>query len=97
MACIANLFRSEESVLRGAYAGKTVVVTGAGRGIGREVSVLLAKSGAARLILCSRTEGPLRETAALCNGAAAGRRDLAVTADVTNERTVHAWASEFTR
>ncbi|MFM9368526.1 SDR family NAD(P)-dependent oxidoreductase [Streptomyces sp. Da 82-17] len=39
---------------QGEFAGRTAVVTGAAQGIGREVALLLAESGAARLILVDR-------------------------------------------
>ncbi|KAJ9465469.1 putative oxidoreductase SadH [Diplonema papillatum] len=70
MSCIINCFRSEKSVLEGAYRGKTVVITGAGRGIGRELAIVLARSGAKTLILGSRSEQPLAEAAGLCKKAA---------------------------
>jgi 3-oxoacyl-[acyl-carrier protein] reductase len=40
-------------------AGKVSIVTGAGRGIGRAISLLLARSGC-RVVLASRTESELR-------------------------------------
>jgi len=43
-------------------AGKTAVVTGAGRGIGRACSLSLAAEGA-DIVLLERDGAPLRETA----------------------------------
>ncbi|QHC26093.1 SDR family NAD(P)-dependent oxidoreductase [Streptomyces sp. GS7] len=43
----------------GELAGRTAVVTGAAQGIGREVALLLAESGAAHLILLDRDAGRL--------------------------------------
>ncbi|CAD6591509.1 MAG: hypothetical protein ASARMPRED_005468 [Alectoria sarmentosa] len=49
--------RSELSV-----AGKTVIITGAGSGIGRETAFAFANAGAKRLILLGRNEPSLEET-----------------------------------
>jgi NAD(P)-dependent dehydrogenase (short-subunit alcohol dehydrogenase family) len=43
-------------------AGKTVIITGAGSGIGRATALAFAKADAARLILIGRTESTLEET-----------------------------------
>ncbi|MCH8869533.1 MAG: SDR family NAD(P)-dependent oxidoreductase, partial [Chloroflexi bacterium] len=43
---------------------KVVVVTGAGRGIGRELALAFAREGA-DLVLTSRTESALQETQAM--------------------------------
>ncbi|TVY37691.1 Short chain dehydrogenase [Lachnellula subtilissima] len=43
-------------------AGKTIVITGAGSGIGRATAVAFAKAGAKRIILIGRTESNLIET-----------------------------------
>ncbi|APA14564.1 hypothetical protein SS1G_06517 [Sclerotinia sclerotiorum 1980 UF-70] len=43
-------------------AGKTVVITGAGSGIGRETALTFAKAGAKHLVLIGRTEADLIET-----------------------------------
>ncbi len=53
--------------------GRTVLVTGAGRGIGRAVAIPLAEGGA-RVALLARSHSQLAETAATirsCGGTAA--------------------------
>ena len=62
-----------------------VVVTGAGRGIGREIAVRFAQAGAA-VVLASRTEGELNEVADSIR--ANGGRALAVRTDVTDRSQV---------
>ena len=44
--------------------GKTAIVTGAGRGIGRAITLAFAREGAA-VALVSRTRSQLEETAAM--------------------------------
>ncbi|XP_018897857.2 L-xylulose reductase-like [Bemisia tabaci] len=44
------------------FEGKTILVTGAGQGIGRGICLRLAKSGA-KVLALSRTRGPLEELA----------------------------------
>ncbi|KAJ4299953.1 hypothetical protein N0V90_005201 [Kalmusia sp. IMI 367209] len=43
-------------------AGKTVIITGAGSGIGRETAHAFAEAGAKHFVLIGRTEATLRET-----------------------------------
>ncbi len=65
-------------------AGKTVLVTGGGTGIGRGIAVALAAEGC-RVVVAGRREEPLRETATLFAGQPAiecRAADVAVLADV---------------
>lgn len=61
---------------------KVVVITGASRGIGQALTLLLAGRGAS-LVLVARNEEALREVAANC-----GSRALPVVADVTSRDAV---------
>jgi NAD(P)-dependent dehydrogenase (short-subunit alcohol dehydrogenase family) len=67
------------------FAGKTALITGAGRGIGRGIALGLADAGAS-VILLARSAGQLAETRdmLLAEGTAAGRIHL-VQADLSDE------------
>jgi 3-oxoacyl-[acyl-carrier protein] reductase len=80
-------------------AGRSCVVTGAGRGIGRETATQLCAEGA-NVLLVARSEGQLREAAAAANDAAGGKARAAhLTLDVTDEdsgaRMLAAASEEF--
>ncbi|HUS92912.1 MAG TPA: SDR family oxidoreductase [Phycisphaerae bacterium] len=62
--------------------GKVAVVTGAGRGIGREIALALARCGV-KVVLAARSAGELEAVAA--EVAAHGGEALACPADVTRE------------
>lgn len=74
--------------------GKIAVVTGAGRGIGKEIALGLADAGA-NIILVSRTESQLKAVSAEIGGS----KSLVVPADITQkgeveavlERTLSTW------
>jgi NAD(P)-dependent dehydrogenase (short-subunit alcohol dehydrogenase family) len=79
-------------------AGKVALVTGAGRGIGRGISLAFAREGAS-VVLASRSEAPLREAARLVEET--GARAYAIVCDVGEpaevERMVADAASAFGR
>lgn len=62
------------------FDGKTVLVTGSGRGIGREVALSFAREGANIIVNFFRNRQPAEETAAEIH--ALGRRSLVVRANV---------------
>ena len=71
----------------GRLEGKSVIITGAGSGIGRAASLLFTKEGA-KLIAVDRTDG-VNETAKLVRDA--GGTVEAVTADAGSESDVKAF------
>ena len=64
------------------FKNKTVIVTGASSGIGKQTAIGFAKEGA-NLAICARREVKLKETAALCE--AEGASVLAMICDVTKK------------
>jgi NADP-dependent 3-hydroxy acid dehydrogenase YdfG len=68
-------------------AGSAAIVTGAGSGIGRAITVALAREGM-RVLLVGRRDGPLRETARL----AEIPPGLVVTADIATQEGIAAVA-----
>ncbi|KAJ9111216.1 hypothetical protein QFC22_006591 [Naganishia vaughanmartiniae] len=51
-----------KTTLKGCLKDHTVVIIGAGRGIGKEIGVAFAEAGCSTLVLCSRSVGQLNET-----------------------------------
>jgi NAD(P)-dependent dehydrogenase (short-subunit alcohol dehydrogenase family) len=76
----------KETVVTTDFSGKTALITGAGRGIGRAVALDLGAVGA-RLILIARSEDELAQTQAMltARGAAADRVRI-IPADLGDER-----------
>jgi NAD(P)-dependent dehydrogenase (short-subunit alcohol dehydrogenase family) len=75
----------------GRLAGKIALITGAGKGIGRETALLFAGEGA-RVVVADLDEPAARETAARIE--AAGGQALAVTGDVAVEADVERMVAE---
>ena len=67
----------------GRFAGRVVLITGAGTGIGRVLAASYAREGAS-VVLAGRREGPLEETAALVHET--GSPCIVQAADVAVER-----------
>jgi len=65
--------------------GKTAIVTGAGKGIGRSMALGLAQAGA-DVVLCSRTEKDLQDLAEEIESF--GRRAIAVPCDVSKPEDI---------
>ena len=66
--------------------GTTAVVTGGGTGLGREMALALARSGA-DVVLAARRPGPIGEVASAIENL--GRRAIAVPTDVTDSTQVN--------
>jgi hypothetical protein len=83
-----------------AYSGKVVLVTGASRGIGQEISLQYARAGAALAIL-ARSEDALGETKTVILKAVPSAEVLVIVADVRDtesaERAVQALLARFGR
>lgn len=69
-------------------AGKTVVIIGAGSGIGQEASLAFAAAGAAHVVLLGRTEATLKETASRVASATPAVTNSVRVCDLTKEETL---------
>ncbi|MGE0680694.1 MAG: SDR family NAD(P)-dependent oxidoreductase [Candidatus Binatia bacterium] len=67
--------------------GKVIIMTGAGRGLGREMTLALAEAGA-DIVAAARTQAQINATADIVR--TKGRRCLAISTDVTNATSVKA-------
>ena len=75
------------------FSGKVALVTGGGSGMGRAISVALARAGAS-VAICGRRPEPLAETVSLCEEH--GARALAVPTDVRDPEAVDAFVERAT-
>jgi 3-oxoacyl-[acyl-carrier protein] reductase len=75
------------------FAGKTALITGASRGIGRAIAQIFAARGA-DVALIGRDVAALRETAELCANARPGAAVEVFAGDVTEQASVDAIATE---
>jgi NAD(P)-dependent dehydrogenase (short-subunit alcohol dehydrogenase family) len=70
--------------------GKTILITGAGRGIGQAIAIAFAHAGASRLILTARTASQLEMVASEIKAVSNDIEVITVETDVTNESQVEA-------
>jgi NAD(P)-dependent dehydrogenase (short-subunit alcohol dehydrogenase family) len=75
--------------LEGSAAGLTVVITGAGRGLGRSLAIVFAKAGA-KVVITSRSAHELDEVEATIQKDVEGATIVKVITDVTDEKSVEA-------
>jgi NAD(P)-dependent dehydrogenase (short-subunit alcohol dehydrogenase family) len=68
--------------------GKYLLITGASRGLGRQLALDFAREGAAGLALVARNAAALREVRDLVREAAPGARVVAIVADLAREEDV---------
>jgi len=71
----------EPDLFKGSLAGKVALVTGSGRGIGREIALALARSGAA-VAVSGRTASQVEETTKEVLAVASGVKAMGVSGDV---------------
>jgi NAD(P)-dependent dehydrogenase (short-subunit alcohol dehydrogenase family) len=69
-------------------AGKYAFITGASRGLGRQLAIDFAREGAAGLALVARNTGALREVRRRVHEASPQARVVAITADLAREEDV---------
>lgn len=74
--------------------GKTAIVIGAGRGLGRESALALARAGA-DVACCGRSAGDLRKT--VDDISALGRRAVDIVVDITDEERLNAAVDDAVR
>ena len=74
--------------------GQTAIVTGGGRGVGREIARALAKEGV-KVAVAARSADQLAETASLIQSE--GGQAIAITADVTDPSAVCAMVEQVER
>jgi NAD(P)-dependent dehydrogenase (short-subunit alcohol dehydrogenase family) len=71
----------EPEQFKGSLQGKVALVTGSGRGIGKQIAFALAKSGAS-VVITGRTQSQINKTVEEIKDACPGVKALGVIADV---------------
>lgn len=71
----------EPELFKGSLAGKVALVTGSGRGIGKDIVLAFAKSGAS-VAVCGRTQSQVEETTKEVLAVAPGVKAIGVVGDV---------------
>ena len=74
--------------LTDAAKGLCVLVTGAGRGVGRAEAIAFAQAGAKKVVLTSRSKDELDEVKAAIDALGKGTDVVIHTADITDEKSV---------
>ena len=74
----------------GKLSGKTAIITGAGRGLGKQIAIRFAEEGA-NIAVCARSLERLQETERLCREA--GANVLCFACDVTNTSDMEAFVA----
>lgn len=77
-----------KTTLRGSAAGKTVLISGASRGIGQATAVAFAQAGAKAVYITAREKNALEETKAQVRRANEATQCEQMACDVTNEAEV---------
>ncbi len=75
------------------FSGKTALITGASRGIGRAIAVDLVKNGAG-VALVGRDSGALQETVSACTAARADAKCLVLTGDAADQAAVDGFVAQ---
>jgi NAD(P)-dependent dehydrogenase (short-subunit alcohol dehydrogenase family) len=76
-------------------ASKTVVLTGAGSGIGRHIALEAAKAGASHIHIIGRTAGTLNETKQITEKAVSGSSVTVYTGSISDETAMKEIASKI--
>ena len=76
----------------GIFTGKTALVTGGSRGIGKAIALMLAKNGA-DVAVAARSKKELQETAAEIEKM--GRKSLPIVVDLSSEKSIKRMYSTF--
>ena len=92
-----NFFRSEKTILSNRYQGRTAVITGAGTGMGREMAILLSKSGIKGLAICDISVEAMEETKRICLKENTSVHVTCDVVDVSDKSQVSKWSEKFRR